>query len=182
MMDENNNPILSRQVIEMITVAHEYCLFFEEADQYTKDVILSYFQKIAPLLYLKGAMLPAEVEPEPEYMERFVTEEQWEELFKILREKLGENDTYYIHDHNYDTQEASLSDNMADIYQDMKDFVMLYQKAPMQSKACAVAELQKLFENHWGLRIIKSLGAVHSILYSSSISPDLLEDEDISDL
>jgi hypothetical protein len=176
-MEDNSNPVLSRQVIEMITVAHEYCLFYEKADHYTDLDILNYFQKIAPLLYLKGSMLPVDVEAEPEYMERFVTEEQWEEIFKMLREKFGEKDKYFIHDHNYDTQEASLADNMADIYQDMKDFVMLYQKAPMQSKACAVAELQKLLENHWGLIVINALGKVHNLLYVKSIDPDIMEDE-----
>ncbi len=179
MQENTDNPILSRQVIEMITVAHEYCLFFEEADKHSKEEILSYFQKIAPLLYLKGAVLPDEVEADPEYAERFVNEEQWEVVFKILRDKFGDDDVYYVHDHNFDSQPTSLSDNMSDIYQDMKDFVMLYQKAPMQSKACAVAELQKLFENHWGNRILSALNTVHSLLYKDSIDPELLGDWDL---
>ena len=166
----------------MITIAHEYCLFFDKAEQYTQQDILEYFQKIAPLMYLKGAMLPRNLEAEPEYMERFVTEEQWEEVFKTLREKLGDQDRYYIHDYNYDTEEASLSDNMADIYQDMQDFVLLYQKAPLQSKICAVVELQKLFENHWGISLLKALEAVHVILFKNSINPDLLANEDLNDL
>jgi hypothetical protein len=176
-MEEHNSPVISKQVLEMITLAHEYCLFFEKAEQYSDRDILNYFQKIAPLMYLKGSLLPADTEPEPEYMERFVTEEQWEAIFKSLREKLQQSDTFYIHDHNYDTLKASLSENMADIYQDMKDFVMLYQKAPIQSKTCAVAELQQLYENHWGITVIQSLSAVHSILYKEIINPDLLPDE-----
>lgn len=182
MTTASDNPVLSRQVIEMITVAHEYCLFFEEAEKYSRHEIFSYFQKIAPLLYLKGSVLPADLEAEPEYLERFVTEEQWEAVFKTLREKFADEDVYYIHDHNYDTEEASLADNMADIYQDMKDFVLLYQKAPMQSKTCAVAELQKLFENHWGLRTIQALLNIHGKIYSQSIDPSLFDDDDLSDV
>ena len=174
------NPVLSRQVIEMITVAHEYCLFFEQVEKYSAQEIFSYFQKIGPLLYLKGAVLPANVEADPEFMERFVTEEQWESVFKTLREKFGDDDVYFVHDHNYDSEEVSLSDNMSDIYQDMKDFVMLYQKAPMQSKRCAVAELQKLFENHWGLRILQALTNIHVKIYRNSIDPELFSDDELS--
>ena len=169
-----NNEVLSRQVIEMITVAHEFCLFFEEAEKYPSEEILSYFQKIGPLLYLKGSVLPSSIDADPDYAERFVTEEQWEALFKILREKLGDDDIYYTHDENFDSQQSSISDNIADIYQDMKDFVVLYQKAPMQSKEAAVAELQKLFENHWGSRILNALTAIHHLLYKESIDPDLI--------
>ncbi len=181
MTNPEENPVISRQVLEMITVAHEYCLFFEEAEKYPAQEIFAYFQKIGPLLYLKGAILPTGIKAEPEYMERFVTEEQWEGIFKSLREKFGEEDVYYVHNHNYDTEEVSLADNLADIYQDMKDFVMLYQKAPITSKECAVAELQKLFENHWGLRVLQALGYVHGKIYRDSIDPELFSDEDLSD-
>lgn len=176
-MIEEHNPAISRQVIEMITVANEYCLFFETIEQYSDTDILNYFQKIAPLLYLKGSLLPRDLEPEPEYFERFVTEEQWEGVFKTLRTKLGSKERYFLLDHNNDSIEASLADNMADIFQDMKDFVLLYQKAPIQSKVCAVAELQKLFENHWGIRITQAIGVVHNLLFSSSINPDLFSEE-----
>ncbi|MFP4289581.1 MAG: DUF5063 domain-containing protein [Bacteroidota bacterium] len=171
--------VLSKQVIEMITVAHEFCLFFEQVEKYEAPQIMEFFSKIAPLLYLKGSVLPADIPAEPEFMERFVTEEQWETVFKELREKFGSDDVYFVHDHNFDSTEVSLSDNIADIYQDMKDFVMLYQKAPLQSKACAVAELHKLFESHWGRRILQSLMRVHELIFKDSIDPDLLEDDDL---
>jgi hypothetical protein len=171
--------ILSKKVIEMITVAHEFCLFFEDAEKYNSQQILEYFQKIAPLCYLKGSVLPKNIEPDPDFLERFVNEEQWENLFKLLREKFEQKDVYYIHDHNFDSTEVSLADNIADIYQDLKDFVMLYQKAPLQSKACAVAELQKLFENHWGRRIVQALPRIHDILYGDRIDPEFLADDDL---
>lgn len=174
MEQELNSGILSRQVIEMITVANEYCLFMEAAEKHTREEIFSWFQKVGPLLYLKGSVLPDDVESDPEYNERFVSEEQWEAMFKILREKFAENDIYYTHNEHFDSIEASLADNLADIYQDMKDFILLYQKAPMQSKACALAELQKLFENHWGIKTLHALGAIHSKTYRQEIDPDLL--------
>jgi len=167
---------MSKPVIEMITVANEYCLFFEKAAQYKRQDILSYFHKVAPLLYLKGATLPAIEVSDSGAAERFVTEEQWESIFKALREQFQEIDVYHIHDHNQDSAEASLADNMADIYQDMKDFVMLYQKNTAPARQNAVAQLRNLFGWHWGPVAISALGAVHQVLFRDAINPDALDE------
>ncbi len=171
MQTEQENTVVSKQVLEMIAVAHEYCVFLEKAENASADQIVSFFQKIAPLLYLKGAMLPTGIFTEPEHIERFVTEEQWEGIFKILREKFAGIDLYFALDENNDSHQFSLADNMADVYQDMKDFVLLFQKAPMASKTAAVAELQRLYETHWGKIMLRALAAIHSIVYRENEGP-----------
>ncbi|MFW5792658.1 MAG: DUF5063 domain-containing protein [Bacteroidota bacterium] len=178
---DNSNIIYSKAVIEFITVANEYCLFFEKAENYSAEDIFQYFQKIAPLLYLKGSVMPEVTVNDDSFSEKFVTEEKWEAIFKALREKFGEQDIYYTHDHNYDTEEASLSDNMADIYQDMKDFIMLYQNSLIHAKENAIFEIQKLFKSHWGIRIINALKAVHQILHKHAIDPELFMDDDLTE-
>lgn len=171
---------LSKAAIEMLTVANEYCLFFEDAEKYEPEVILTYFQRMAPLMYLKGSLLqPIEVNDEA-FAVRHVTEEQWENIFKTLREKLGDREKYYVHDHNYDTAEASLADNMADLYQDMKDFVMLYQKNTMVSRQNALVQVREFFASHWGPIVINALGVVHRLLHKEQIDPDLFEGEEDS--
>ena len=169
---------LSKAAIEMLTVANEYCLFFEDAEKFNSEDILTYFQRLAPLLYLKGSLLPAIEVADDDFAERFVTEEQWENIFKELRGKLGPGERYFIHDHNYDTREASLADNLADIYQDMKDFVMSYQKNSLPARQNALAMTRSLFANHWGPVVLQALGAVHRLLYRNEIDPDLFEEED----
>jgi hypothetical protein len=132
---------------------------------------------MAPLLYLKGSLLPLVEENEDTFSERYVTEEQWEAVFKTLREKFGTEDVYYVHDHNYDTVEVSLADNLADIYQDMKDFVMLYQKNLAFSRQNAVAQIRSLFYDHWGLRVLDALRATHNLLFKERIDPDFFESD-----
>lgn len=177
---DENDLTLSKAAIEMLTVANEYCLFFEEVEKFKPEDILTYFQRLAPLLYLKGSLLPAIEVEDDEFAERFVTEEQWEEIFKALREKFGPDERYYIHDHNYDTQEASLADNLADIYQDMKDFVMAYQKNTLPARQNALALIRGLFASHWGPIVLQALGAGHRVLHKDVIDPDLFEDEEPS--
>ncbi len=169
---------VSPAVLEMLTVANEYCLFYEKADDCTMQDILDYFQKIAPLMYLKGSLLPGVQVEDPGPGERFVTEEQWERIFKTLRDKFGKNDIYYTHDHNYDSVESSVSDNMADIYQDMKDFVMLYQKNTVIARQQAIILIRDLFRSRWGPALLNGLTAVHQTLFHEDISPDVLQDGD----
>ncbi len=179
-MQDNHNEdfVESRPVIEMLTVANEYCLFFEQAEKYDVADILEYFRKIAPLLYLKGSTLPEASAGDDAFSERFVTEEQWEAIFKALRSKFGDKDLYYSLDHNYDSQQSSLADNMADIYQDMKDFVMLFQKNILHARPSAVAQIRDLMAHHWGPILINALGATHQIVFTDQINPDIIVDDD----
>ncbi len=167
----------SKPVIELLTVANEYCLFFEDTEKFELSDILIYFQRIAPLLYLKGSLLPEITMNDEVFTGRFVTEEQWEDVFKTLRLKFGPDDQYFVHDQNYDTQEASLADNLADIYQDMKDFVLLFQKGDTISMQNALAQIKALFVEHWGPTLINALGAVHRKVYRNQIDPDLFKEQ-----
>ena len=176
--DHNEDIVESGPVLEMLTVAHEYCTFFEQAEKYRVTDILEYFRKIAPLLYLKGSTLPEVAPGDDTFNERFVTEEQWEGVFKNLRNKFGSQDVYYALDHNYDSVEASLADNIADIYQDMKDFVMLFQKNHLHSRRNAIAQIRSLMAAHWGLTLINALGAVHHLVFKDQIDPDILQDDE----
>ncbi len=171
------DPTISKPVLEMITVANEYCLFFEKAENYTTEDILTYFHKIAPLIYLKGSLLPATMVADDSAAERYVTEEQWEQIFKALRNHFKAADVYYVHDHNFDSSEASLADNMADIYQDMKDFIMLYQKNTAPARQNAVAQIRDLYKWRWGPATLSALGAIHNILFKEDINPGLFEDD-----
>lgn len=167
-----NKPVYSRNVIEMLTVANEFCLFIEKVHTYAKDDIVQYLRKISPLLYIKGSLLP-DLEPEsPEAMQRFVTEENWEIIFNELRDKLNEMDQYYFIDSSesshHDPIKGSLADNYTDVYQDLKDFVMLYQQSSRQAKENAVKECKELFTTHWGFRLVKGLKVLHYLTYENT--------------
>ena len=62
-MEKNENeitkdPVYSRTVLELLTVANEYCLFLEKAEGYDRLDILLFLQKICPLIYIKASLLP----------------------------------------------------------------------------------------------------------------------------
>lgn len=164
-MTHTEEPAISRNVLEMLTVANEFCLFMEGIEKYTKEDIISYLQKLCPLLYIKGATLPF-IKPEnPESYQRFVTEENWETIYSDVKEKLGKDDDFYMVDYNDDDYtnpvKVSVAEYIADIYQDMKDFVLLYQLNTKTARENAASECRFLFERHWGFRTIE----VHKIFH-----------------
>lgn len=160
---------LSKPVIEMATVANEFCYFLENLDKKEKDTLLEFMQRILPLLYLKGSLLPL-MEPEyPEANERFVTEEQWERVFTELREKLEKDDEYWIIDPLYINEteplKASISENLADIYQDMKDFLVLLQKNTVAARENAIYQCRLLHGDHWGYKVGNIFTRIHHLIY-----------------
>jgi hypothetical protein len=170
-----NEPIYSRQVLEFLAVAHEYCVFIEKCEAKDPTEIAGVLQKMSPLLCLKGSLLPT-VEPlNPEANERFVIEEQWEQIFNNLRQKFGTNDEYWAFDpaeFGYDEpRKQSLAENFADVYQDLKDFTILYQKSSKAAKENAVSECKMLFETHWGTRLMNASLQLHFILFGHKKNP-----------
>lgn len=160
---------LSKPVIEMATVANEFCYFFDTVENKDKDTILNFLQPILPLLYMKGSLIPQITPQYPESNERFVTEEQWEKVFTSLREKFGNDDEFWLIDPQYINEteplKASLSENIADIYQDMKDFILLMQRNSLAARENAVSECSNLMASHWGYRIGNIFTRIHHLLY-----------------
>lgn len=167
-MTETNNPVFSKQVIELLTVTNEFCLFSQKVDEYSKEDVITYYRRILPLLYLKGSLIKDVTPSNPELNERFVLEEDWESLFNIIRNKLYPNDHFWVcaDPHNEDTEaeKSSIAECIADCYQDLKDFVMLYQRSQLSAKENAVHEVYDNFPAHWGPAITKALYALH-LLY-----------------
>lgn len=165
MKDIQDEPAYSNSVIDLIKVANEYCIYLENAEKLSKEEITPFIQRIIPLLYLKGSLLPEIHVDDTEANERFVTGEEWERMFSSLRELLMDLDEYWLLDYNSPDQneaiKASLSENLVDIYQDLKDFIMLYQKPSRSSKQNAARDCKHLFETHWGEKAIQLLAWVH---------------------
>ncbi|MFC2107335.1 DUF5063 domain-containing protein [Bacteroidota bacterium] len=177
MEEQNNGASYNKQVIETFTVANEYCLFIEKAHKYSKLDVLNYFSRILPLLYLKGSLLPDIEVENPEINERFVTVENYEIIFNDLLQMLGKDDKFwYINEKEFidnEISKGSISECLTDIYQDLKDFVMLYQKNSNHAKQNAVKSLRYLYKVNWGYKSLIGLKAIHYTMYPDINSIDL---------
>ncbi len=167
-----NEVVKSRKVLELITVANEFCLFIEKAEDYSRAEILGFLQKILPLIYIKASLLPDITVEDENAVEHYVTEEQWENMFNVLRERFGEEDIFFFLDHHEkshsDPVRGSIAENISDIYQDLKDFLLLYQHALNAYKENAVRDCKHLFETRFGSCIVNAHAAIHYLLFKET--------------
>lgn len=152
----------SKQVMEMITVANDYCLFIEEIEQFDKKYVFSYLQRVLPLLYLKGSLLPETERNEDIDNERYVIEETWEYLFNTIKNFFAEDNKYYFWNPELgEVAETTFAENLADMYQDLKDFIYLFAKPSHYAKQNAVYMCRDLFFTRWGKIIPPMLQQLH---------------------
>jgi hypothetical protein len=157
--------LFSKPVLEMFTVANDFCIFMNEVSEYGRADITHYLQRISALLYLKGALLPAILPSHAESAARFVTEEEWESLFNTLRMKCMPYDSFWFTDpENNDTVKGSISEHYADVFRYMKDFVVLYASSRITDKENALFLLQDSFARQWGRKLINAMQAIHTLV------------------
>ena len=76
-MENSSEPVYSRNVVEFVAVANEFCKYAERAEELKGDDLLKILQRILPMMYIKASLLPV-LEPFFEDgNEKFVTESDW---------------------------------------------------------------------------------------------------------
>ena len=170
-MDVRKDPVYSRNVIEFVAVANEFCKYAEHASELKGDELLKVLQRILPLMYLKASLLPQLTPYFDDSNEKFITEADWIALHEVLREKFGTADDYLeVFDETMKESEgpvpSSISENISDIYQDVKDFLLLYQTGTTEVMNDALWECRNTFESFWGQKLVNSMRAIHKFIYS----------------
>ena len=182
-MQKNNLPhhkVYSPAVVDFVTVVAEMCLSLEETVQYSRADFTDKMLKMLPMLYLKATMITP---PEPVFddsPEQFVTENEYLFVKEQIEQLLGEEDSYLEVFHPdmpmSDTPVAAfVSEDLADIYQEIKDFAMNYQTLDTDVMNDALAECINAFGSHWGQKTLNALRALHSFRYSDKF----LDEEDM---
>lgn len=185
-MDSNTGPVYSRNVVEFVAVANEFCKYAERGAELKGEELLKILQRILPLMYIKASLLP-QLEPVFEDgNEKFVREEDWIRIHETLKEKFGSADEYLeVFDDKIKDIEgpvtSSISENMADIYQDIKDFLLLYQTGTDEVMNDAVWECRLNFENFWGQKLLNAMRAIHKFIYSGEEIEKVENEEEMDD-
>jgi len=177
--DINKNIITSQNVTEFVTVVGEYCIFVENALRFNKKSFLDKARRLLPLIYLKASLIPKFDSIFEDENEKFVTEEEWEIVKNSVKQKLGFHDEYReVYDplthEQLEQSTASISDNLADVYQDLKNFVSLYSAGTEDIMNDALWECKLNFEEFWGQKLLNALKAIHAIYFGE----ENLDEED----
>ena len=182
-MEENfEHQVYDKNTIEFVTIANEFCILLESSGKISKMDFIDRSQKLLPLLYLKASLLPKVENEFDGEIEKFVGEGDWEYIRTAVIEKMGANDEYLevFDDGMRDSDEpivASISENFADIYQDLKDFLTSYRIASVDIMNDALWDLNNNFYQYWGQSIVNSLRAIHYLLAHPEKMEDDLDDQ-----
>ena len=176
-MEKESQTIFDRNVIEFVTVAAEFCKYMEQAEGTRRPTFVDTTLKVLPLLYLKATLLPTCETMGEDLPEHYVTEETYEVLRMTLAGILGEKDDYldvFVEDMKYSDQPITryISEDLADIYQDIKDFIFVFQLGLNETMHDALAICQENFRLYWGQKLVNTLRALHEARYAQGESEE----------
>jgi len=180
MEDQADHIVYSKEVIDFVSVANNYCQLAEGAVELNRRQLLTEALGILSNLYYRATNLP-DIEPLlEEQAEHLVTEEDWDYIHQTIQRILGRHDAYQeVFDPNIQYSEtpvgASLAENFADIYQDIKNFITLYQIGTTEIMHDALWECRQNFEQYWGQKLVNALRPMHQLLFNT---PDLDDEEE----
>ncbi len=187
MKDNFDHIVYSKNVIEFVTIANEFCLLLETSAKVSKIEFIETVQKLLPLLYLKACLLPKNESELEEEIEKFVSEADWEFIHTSVQTKMGGHDQFlevFEEDMEYSETPviASVSESFADMYQDLKDFLTSYRIGTLDVMNEALWDLTNSFYQHWGQNLVNSLRAIHSLVAKNENLDEEIEDSEGSRL
>lgn len=186
MQQEYNNLVFSKNSVEFVTVAVQYCAFLENIENTTESDMTDKLTKLLPLLYLKATLLPETDMLQDTENEITVTEESYNYIMSQIYNIYSKDDAYlevFMEDMKYSETPitASISENLADIYQDLKNFIAIYEQGIIENMNDALYECFENFKAYWGQKLVNVLRALHSLKYSSEFNSleDIYNTEDL---
>ena len=175
---DTENSLYAANVIEFATVAVETCILLENASSFSKVEFVESSIKILPLLYMKTLQLDVTTYADADsFIERFVTEQDYLRVKTEVEALLGADDSFlevFHPDMPYsDTPIAVfMSENLADIYQELKDFAANFQHGVDEVMRSALLVAVESFAEHWGQKLLNVLRAMHAVRYADDFGHD----------
>lgn len=173
-MEKESQNIFDKNVIEFVTVAAEYCVFIERVSEMQCSEFVDKSLKILPLLYLKVSLLPHQDRLGDDFLENYVTEQLYENIRQRIAALLTDKDDYlevFVPDMIYSDQpiRQTISEGLADIYQDIRDFIYIFQQGLNETMNDSLAVCQENFKTIWGQKLVNTLRALHEVKYNSDM-------------
>ena len=170
-MKQQSQVIFERNTVEFVTVAAEFCAFIERSEGQQRAEFVDTLLKILPLLYIKASMLPECEAMGDDSLEAFVTEDDYEVVRINLQEVLADHDDYldvFVEEMKYsDTPiRKSIAEDLADIYQVVKDFVCQFRSGLNETMHDALAQCRALFIEYWGQTLVNTMRPLHEVKYA----------------
>lgn len=175
-MDKPLNTIYSPSVIDFVTVSAEYCKYVEQCAGTGRSEFVDVMRKLLPMLYLKAAMAERPVAADG-YVEHPVTEEDYNYVASSVAAVMQEDDDYldvFLEEFKYSDVpiRRQVSEDLADVYQALRDFVEVYRQGFDDAMTVALSEVLEQFALGWGQRLLGALRTLHETWTMNNSSAD----------
>lgn len=161
--------VYSTVVLDFVKSAKEFTdLLADEFPQDRKEFVLKALL-ILPVMYSGMLAIPATQPVFDGENEKHVTEAEWSEIYQKVYTLLGSQNEYLDlpEEDEYDRLEVisrELSEDMADIYQDIRDFLEVFRVSTEEIMNDVLWECKLNFENYWGKKVLRLSLNLHKIL------------------
>lgn len=167
----------SKDIMEFVTVAMEYCKRAGNAPATPRREFVSAMLKILPLLYIKAQLVLCFTSDDDQYVEHTVSEEDYNGIRNGIAKVLGEYDDFldvFVSDMKYSDEpiRCSISECLADIFQEVADFLCVFRQDFPETTHAALCELTESFANRWGQILVNVLRPLHECFYSADSNTD----------
>ncbi len=159
-MNDTLDPVLQR----FEAAAMKFIACVDSASTLERDVFLANVGLCLAELYYTALEIPV-VEPESESPDDTpFPVDQWQEQYRVLREKIGDADLYWtvlIPTENEEPVQGSLAGDISEIYYDLKQDLRL--KETRIAYVDFVWEVRFSFREHWGRHAIGALKTIYEL-------------------
>ncbi len=163
---------LTPNSLAFIALANEYCHALENVFEYEESrAFIAEMLKLLPRIYISASDIKPDDDSDS-FIDSFLDENDYDTVRGNVSRIIGEDDTYlevFIDDMKYSDTPIStnISENLADIYQPLYNFVATVKDATDETINEAINAVKSEFDTYWGQTLCNVLRALHSIYYKS---------------
>lgn len=164
--------LYNENVLGFNTLVNKYIEILDQTVLFSQRDFMDKMHRLLPFIYLKALTLPDLEAMMPEMIEKTVTAEEWEAVEQTLAKKIGEYNHYsetFDPLSNADDAMTSLAEGFTDIFQDLKDYIVLFNIGNIEIMNDALWECKNNFKNYWGQRLVNLQRVLHYLLYNNQI-------------
>jgi len=158
----NSSGTNAKCIERFVALSRNYCELIENLD--SNETFLRCIHELLPKLYSAALDLPSVDTGSSKPLRSAVSMPKWQKVFHALQQKIGDCDRYHEVFSAYESTDSvtgMLSDDLADMYGDLKSGLAAYD----QDSACSIAEAvwhwRFNFRAHWGEHLTGALRALY---------------------
>jgi len=162
--------LISPETKEFVNLCRRYFEYLEKMPDCEVSEFWTIMLEFLPEIYSNVSRLPQIDARYASEIEKFVTEREYNRTFANLCAYIGTLDKFSDFSDLgrpgiMKVIDASISETLTDIFQELKDFVLLYETGTLENMNDAIAECIDTFGQYWGVKLLSAARIIHINLH-----------------